>query len=105
VLVVHDELDLSLGESRLKFGGGEAGHNGLRDISQHLGTKDYYRLRLGIGRPPSHFEGTGADFVLQAFAPDETRMVEELLQRAVDAVRAFIIGGPEATMNEYNRKK
>lgn len=105
VLVAHDELDLPLGHLRLKFGGGEAGHNGLRDISQHLGTKDYYRLRLGIGRPPSHFAGTGADFVLQAFAPDETRTVEELLQRAVEAVQAFVTGGPDAAMNEYNRKQ
>lgn len=104
VLVAHDELDVACGQLRFKLGGGEAGHNGLRDISKHLGTKDYYRLRLGIGRPPSDFRGKTADFVLQDFARAEGPQVETLISRGVEAVRAFAQSGADAAMNEYNRK-
>ena len=104
VIVAHDELDLEFGDVRLKFGGGEAGHNGLRSISSHLGTKDYVRLRIGIGRPPSEFKGRGADFVLQAFAPTETPRLGEILEKAAQAALLVVQRGTEAAMNEVNRR-
>jgi PTH1 family peptidyl-tRNA hydrolase len=105
VLIVHDELDLRFGEVRLKRGGGEAGHNGLRSVSQFLGSKDYHRLRIGIGRPADDFRGDIADYVLQAFALDQVEAVPDLVQRGADAARLFIERGPEAAMNEINRKR
>jgi PTH1 family peptidyl-tRNA hydrolase len=104
VLVVHDELDLPFARLKLKLGGGEAGHNGLRSISQHLGTKDYFRLRLGIGRPPEQFAGQGRDFVLDAFAPHEAELLPGFIERAVNAIHRLIEDGAEAAMNEINRK-
>jgi PTH1 family peptidyl-tRNA hydrolase len=105
LLVVHDELDLTFGHVKLKLGGGEAGHNGLRSVSKHLGTKDYYRLRVGVGRPPSDFSGSPADFVLQAFAPDEQSGVDDLIERSVRAAWSFVEDGPQAAMNEVNRRR
>lgn len=104
VVVIHDELDLPFGRSKLKFGGGEAGHNGLRSVSQHFGTKDYFRLRMGIGRPPEQFAGKGRDFVLDAFAPNEKELLPGFIDQAVQAVRRLILDGAEAAMNETNRK-
>lgn len=104
VIVAHDELDLPFADVRLKLGGGEAGHNGLRSISSHLGTRDYIRLRVGIGRPPSEFQGRGADFVLQAFAPHETPQLGGLLERATQAAVSVVQRGLEAAMNEVNRR-
>ncbi|HWL87931.1 MAG TPA: aminoacyl-tRNA hydrolase, partial [Polyangiaceae bacterium] len=71
IVIVHDELDLPFGDVRLKFGGGHAGHNGLRSIIQRLGTPDFARVRVGIGRPPATFRGDVADFVLTNFDPVE----------------------------------
>ncbi len=105
LLVVHDELDLPFGQIRLKLGGGEAGHNGLRSISQLMGSKDYHRLRIGVGRPPRDFPGSPADFVLQAFAPDEQSGLVDLIDRGVNAVRSFVEQGSQAAMNEINRKR
>jgi peptidyl-tRNA hydrolase, PTH1 family len=105
VLVVHDELDLPWLQVRLKLGGGEAGHNGLRSISECLGTRDYYRLRLGIGRPPSDFRGDGADFVLQAFPPAQKAELPDLISNSVTALRLFTERGAAAAMNEVNRKR
>lgn len=105
VLVAHDELDLEFGGVRLKFGGGEAGHRGLRSLSQNLGTRDYHRLRIGIGRPPGDFAGSPADFVLQAFAPAEAGQLDDLVQRSANAARLWIERGAEAAMNEVNRKR
>ncbi len=105
VLVIHDELDVPFGDVRLKHGGGEAGHNGLRSVTQHLGGRDYYRLRIGIGRPPPDFSGSVADFVLQAFAPAEAGEIEDLARRGAQAARLFVERGPQAAMNEVNRKK
>jgi PTH1 family peptidyl-tRNA hydrolase len=104
VVVVHDELDIHFGEVRLKVGGGEAGHNGLRSISSHLGTKDYVRLRVGIGKPPSHFKGRGADFVLQAFAAEEVPLLGQVIDRATQAALLMVQSGIAAAMNEVNRK-
>jgi peptidyl-tRNA hydrolase, PTH1 family len=104
VIVAHDELDLEFGEVRLKRGGGEAGHNGLRSISSHLGTRDYVRLRIGIGRPPGEFKGRGADFVLQAFAQSEVSDLGSVLDRAALAAQLVVQRGTDAAMNEVNRK-
>lgn len=105
VLVVHDELDVPFGELRFKLGGGEAGHNGLRSITQHLDGKDYYRLRIGIGRPPAEFSGTIADFVLHAFAATEAEQLPDVIHRSKEAIRLFAELGPQAAMNEVNKRR
>lgn len=104
VVVVHDELDIPFATLRLKCGGGEAGHNGLKSISAHLGTKDYVRLRFGVGKPPAGFRGTGADFVLQAFAPAERAELDRLVDQAADVVGLFVREGLEHAMNVTNRR-
>lgn len=91
LLVVHDELDLPPGTLRLKRGGGEGGHNGLKDISARLGTKDYLRLRVGIGRPPGRQDP--ADFVLRDFGPSERADLAVTLEEAADAVGDLIAHG------------
>jgi PTH1 family peptidyl-tRNA hydrolase len=104
VVIVHDELDLPFATLRLKCGGGEAGHNGLRSVTAHLGTKDYVRLRFGVGKPPAGFRGTGADFVLQAFAPAERAELGDLVDKAADAAGLFVREGLEHAMNATNRR-
>jgi PTH1 family peptidyl-tRNA hydrolase len=84
LLVVHDELDIPFGELRLKRGGGEGGHNGLRSVSQSIGTKDYCRLRVGIGRPPGRTDA--ADFVLRDFSPTERKELSLVVAEAAEAV-------------------
>ncbi|SJM54841.1 Peptidyl-tRNA hydrolase [Actinomycetales bacterium JB111] len=91
VLVIHDELDLAPEALRLKLGGGEGGHNGLRSISRSLGTKDYARLRVGIGRPPGRMDP--ADYVLQDFAPAERGELAVTLELAADAVADVVSDG------------
>jgi len=89
LVVLHDELDIDPGIVRLKQGGGEGGHNGLRSISQSVGSKDYLRVRLGIGRPPGRQDP--ADFVLKDFSRAErTEVLPFLLDDAADAVEALI---------------
>ena len=104
IVVVHDELDLPFATLRLKCGGGEAGHNGLKSVTAHLGTKDYVRLRFGVGKPPAGFRGSGADFVLQAFAPAERAELDSLVDQAADAVGLFVREGLEHAMNVTNRR-
>lgn len=89
LLVVHDELDIDPHELRLKRGGGEGGHNGLRSISQSLGTKDYARLRLGVGRPPGRQDP--ADYVLGAFPARERDDWAVTWERAVDAIEDVVV--------------
>ena len=91
LVVVHDELDLDAGTVRLKRGGGEGGHNGLRSISSSLGTRDYHRVRVGIGRPPGRMDA--ADFVLRDFSPAERRELPFLLDDAADAVEELVTVG------------
>jgi PTH1 family peptidyl-tRNA hydrolase len=105
VLVVHDELDVAFGQQRLKQGGGDAGHNGLKSVSSHLGNPGYLRLRFGIGRPPVEFGGTPADFVLEAFASAEKVVLPELLKSAADAVGLIVSRGFAAAMNQVNQRK
>jgi PTH1 family peptidyl-tRNA hydrolase len=88
LLVVHDDLDLPLGDVRDRDGGGHGGHNGLRDIGQRLGTGSFRRLRIGIGRPPGNMDA--ADYVLAKFRTDEFEAVNDAVDRAVDLIVAFV---------------
>lgn len=87
VLIIHDEVDLSLGRIKIKAGGGLAGHNGLRSIANHLGTKDFARLRIGVGRPEAGEDLAG--YVLSKFLPGEFEMRNEVLDRAVQVIITF----------------
>lgn len=100
IVIVHDELDLPFGALRLKRGGGDGGHNGLRSATLALGSKDYARVRFGIGRPPGRQDPI--DFVLREFAPSERKELPFLIDRAADAVELLIAQGPEAAQNQYN---
>ncbi len=100
LLVAYDDVDLPLGTIRLRAGGGSAGHKGMGSIIERLGTQDFPRLRLGIGRPPGRMEA--ADYVLQPFRKDELELLPELLERAVGAVLVFVTSGLETAMNQYN---
>jgi PTH1 family peptidyl-tRNA hydrolase len=102
LVVVHDELDLPLGAVRVKAGGGHGGHNGLRSIIEHLGTPEFIRVRVGIGRPPAG--GDAADYVLTPFLPGERDAAAEAVARAAEAVRTVIIEGLTAAMNAFNKK-
>ena len=100
VIAVHDELDIGYGQLRLKCGGGEGGHNGLRSMSRSLGSKDYLRVRFGIGRPPGRQDP--ADYVLTDFSTVERKELEFLVDRAADAVEAVVQRGLEWTQNTYH---
>jgi peptidyl-tRNA hydrolase, PTH1 family len=100
VVIVHDELDLPFGSMRLKRGGGDAGHNGLRSITAALGSPEYNRVRVGIGRPPGR--KSGADYVLHEFPPAERAELPYEIDRAADAVEALVSVGLEIAQNEYN---
>ena len=99
ILVVHDELDLPLGRMRLKTGGGDAGHKGLLSITAQLGTPDYHRLRLGIGRPP--YPDT-ASWVLGRFSATEQEVLDRVLAEAADCIRVFAKEGPKAAQIKAN---
>ena len=100
VIVVHDELDIPFDTIKLKIGGGEGGHNGLRDITKALGTKDYYRVRIGIGRPPGRMDT--ADFVLKPFSSTEAKTLPFLISNAADATVMLIKEGLQATQQRYH---
>ncbi|WP_422771865.1 aminoacyl-tRNA hydrolase [Plantactinospora sp. WMMC1484] len=100
VVAVHDELDLPYGQLRCKRGGGEGGHNGLRSMSKSLGTKDYLRVRFGIGRPPGRQDP--ADFVLSDFSTVERKELEFLVDRAADVAEAVVTRGLEWAQNAYH---
>ncbi len=100
IVVVHDELDLPFGGLRLKRGGGEGGHNGLKSTSSALGSKEYLRVRFGIGRPPGRQDP--AEYVLREFAVAERKELAFLVDRAADAVETVIVKGLQAAQNEYN---
>jgi PTH1 family peptidyl-tRNA hydrolase len=100
LVVIHDELDIPAGQIRLKLGGGEGGHNGLRSITRSLGTKDYLRVRVGIGRPPGRMDP--ADFVLRDFSATERKELPVTLEDAADAVEMLVAQGLLATQNHWH---
>jgi PTH1 family peptidyl-tRNA hydrolase len=100
VIAIHDELDIPYGQLRLKQGGGEGGHNGLRSMSTSLGSKDYLRVRFGIGRPPGRQDP--ADYVLTDFSATERKELELLVDRAADATEAIIARGLDWSQNAYH---
>ncbi|MFI0795945.1 MULTISPECIES: aminoacyl-tRNA hydrolase [Micromonospora] len=100
VIAIHDELDIDYGQVRVKCGGGEGGHNGLRSMSKSLGTKDYVRVRFGIGRPPGRQDP--ADYVLSDFPAAERKELEFLVDRAADVVESVVTRGVEPTQNLYH---
>jgi PTH1 family peptidyl-tRNA hydrolase len=104
VVVIHDELDLAFGDVRLKLGGGHAGHNGLRSIIQHLGSPDFVRIRVGIGRPPPGFRGEVADYVLSSFDPVEQATVPDVVGRAMKALSLVVEKGFAAAQNVVNTR-
>lgn len=100
LLVVHDDLDLPFGTLRLRPFGGTGGQKGMESIVERLGTGEFPRLRIGIGRPPGRMDP--ADYVLHNFDPPQQDLLPEVLGRAVDAIRTFILAGIEPAMNEFN---
>ncbi|MEX0637636.1 MAG: aminoacyl-tRNA hydrolase [Burkholderiales bacterium] len=99
ILVVHDELDFAPGTARLKQGGGIAGHNGLKDISQRLGTHDYWRLRIGVGRPAGD---SGADYVLEKPPAEEREAIEGAIARALEHVPLMLAGDMQGAMQKLH---
>jgi peptidyl-tRNA hydrolase, PTH1 family len=100
VLVVHDDVDLEPGRLQARAGGGLAGHNGLRSLAQHLGSQDFLRLRIGVGRPARGDPRSVADWVLSPFAPEEN--AEALISRSADAVETIAADGLEAAQQRFN---
>ena len=100
VLIVHDDVDLEPGRLQAKFGGGLAGHNGLRSIAQALGTNDFLRLRIGVGRPGRGDRRSVADYVLGGFEPEVD--LDELIGRSADAVETMARDGLEEAQRRYN---
>jgi PTH1 family peptidyl-tRNA hydrolase len=100
LVVVHDDIDLELARLRLKFGGGTAGNNGLKDIQRRCGGSDFYRVRIGIGRPPGRMDP--ADYVLKRFSAPDREAVNGTVERAAEAVCDLIDSGLEAAQNRHH---
>ena len=100
LVVIHDELDIPFGALRLKLGGGDGGHNGLRSITQALGTGDYYRVRFGIGRPPGRMDP--AVYVLRDFTAAERKDLPFIVDRCADATETLIAKGLADAQNAYH---
>ena len=100
LVIVYDELDLPYGDMRIKFGGGDNGHNGLKSVRASLGTGDWYRVRVGISRPPGR--QAPADYVLKPFSTTERRELDLHVNRAADAVESLLTEGLENTQNRFN---
>jgi peptidyl-tRNA hydrolase, PTH1 family len=100
LVVVHDELDVPFGSVRLKFGGGDNGHNGLRSITRALGTREYYRVRFGIGRPPGRMDP--AAFVLRDFTAAERKDLPFLVDRCADAAETLVSKGLAVAQHIYH---
>lgn len=103
VVAVHDEVDIPFDAVRLKLGGGEGGHNGLRDISRALGTKDYLRIRVGVGRPPGGRDT--ADHVLAPFSTTERKSLDLLVSEAADAVESVVLEGLTAAQQRFHSRE
>ena len=102
LIVVHDEMDTPPGDLRIKFGGGLAGHNGLKSITNHLHTQDYLRLRLGIGKPAD--KDSGANYVLKRPSKAEQEIFSQAIQKAIEAIEALILEGKDAAMARFNNR-
>ncbi|MQA03015.1 MAG: aminoacyl-tRNA hydrolase [Streptosporangiales bacterium] len=102
LVVVHDELDLDYGQLRVKFAGGDNGHNGLKSIRRSLGHGDYYRMRFGVGRPPGRQDPI--DFLLRDFSAAERKDLDYLVDRTADAVESLLVAGLEQTQTSYNTR-
>lgn len=100
LLVAHDDLDIPFGAIRIRPTGGPGGQRGMANTIELLGTKDFPRLRLGIGRPPGRMEAK--DYVLQDFSREDAKLLPEILSRAADAALEFVMRGLNAAMNKYN---
>ena len=100
LIVVHDDLDLEPGRLRIKLAGGHGGHNGIKSIIEALGSPQFVRVKIGIGRPAPGQDA--ADYVLEPVTKDEMTVFEPCLERAVDALECMIHRGPEVTMNQFN---
>ena len=103
IIVVHDELDLDPGVLKLKAGGGLAGHNGLRSITQHLKTQDYLRVRIGVGKPPN--KDRGADHVLNRVPTAQREMLDAVVAEAADAVELIVAQGIDVAMRQFHVKR
>ena len=103
ILVVHDELDFPPGVAKLKQGGGIAGHNGLKDISQRLASHDYWRLRIGVGKPPAGDEG--ADYVLQRPPAEEKEAIDAVIQKALDIIPMMLAGDMQGAMHKLHTEE
>ena len=101
LVVIHDELDIDYGMLRVKLGGGDNGHNGLKSIRQSLGTGDFYRVRVGIGRPPG--QQSVHDFVLKPYSTAERKDLPTYVEEAADAVESLLTQGLEVTQSAFNR--
>jgi PTH1 family peptidyl-tRNA hydrolase len=100
LLVAHDDLDLPFGTIKMRPGGGPGGQKGVASAIERLGTKDFARLRMGIGRPPGRMDP--ADYVLQDFSRDEQKTLSQILDFAADAVLVFVMEGLDRAMNKFN---
>jgi PTH1 family peptidyl-tRNA hydrolase len=100
IVAIHDELDLEFGQLRVKLGGGDNGHNGLKSMRRSLGSGEFLRVRFGIGRPPGRL--SPADFVLREFGPLERKELPLLVDRTADAVESLLTVGLEPTQNAFN---
>ena len=103
IIIVHDELDLEPTTVRVKVGGGLAGHNGLRSIAAHLGTNDFVRVRIGVGKPPSREQGAG--HVLSKVPARQRELFGVAVTEAADAVELIVAEGPDAAMRAYNGRR
>ncbi len=108
IIVIHDDLDLPLGKIRIRHGGSSGGHKGIDSIIARLGSRDFTRIRIGIGRPflnnvlPENEEATIVDYVLSNFTPEETKIVDEVIPRVSEVILSLLAEGLTTTMNKYN---
>lgn len=101
VVVIHDDLDLPFGRIRIRLGGGAGGHRGVLSVLETLGEEGFFRVRVGIGRPPAGSDPT--DYVLEPFSPLESRHLEQIVSKAADAVQCLLEQGPQRAMETFNR--
>lgn len=102
LVVIHDDLDLEFGQLRLKRGGGDGGHNGLKSIRKSVGGGDFFRVRVGIGRPPGRQDP--ADYVLRAFSAEQRRELPLVLADAVDATEGLLLDGLDSVQNRFHSR-